>query len=83
LGTVKLAPVYSNVPPQLPEYHFQLAPVPKIPGLPVPYNCVCWPRQIGLPILEVIDPGGTVVSFTVIKIEAQTVELQVPEAFRK
>jgi hypothetical protein len=82
LGTVKLAPVYSSVPPQLPEYHFQLAPVPKIPGLPVPYNCVCWPRQIGLPRLDVTEPAGTVVSLTVINRDVQTVVLQVPDAFR-
>ena len=51
-------PVLIAVPPQLPLYHFQLAPVPKMP--PLKLNVVLQPRQIV--VVPLIDVAGTEVS---------------------
>jgi hypothetical protein len=56
--TVMLAPVPADVPPHDDVYHFQLAPVPKLP--PLTDSVVFLPRQIVLvPLIEV---AGTDVS---------------------
>jgi hypothetical protein len=50
--TVMLAPVPANVPPHDDVYHFQLAPVPRLP--PLTERVVFLPRQIVLvPVIEV------------------------------
>ena len=54
--TVKVVPVPIKVPPQDAEYHFQLAPVPKLPPLRV--KVVVPPEQIDDGLAEA--PVGTV-----------------------
>ena len=57
-ATVMLAPVPANVPPHDVVYHFQLAPVPRLP--PLTERVVFLPRQIVVePVIEV---AGTDVS---------------------
>jgi hypothetical protein len=56
--TVMLAPVATEVPPQLPLYHLQLAPVPKVP--PVIERAVVVPWQIV--VFPVTEAAGTEVS---------------------
>ena len=51
-------PVLIAVPPQLPLYHFQLAPVPRLP--PLTLNVVLPPRQIV--VVPLIEVAGTEVS---------------------
>jgi hypothetical protein len=54
-------PLPAGVPPQLPEYHFQLAPVPRLP--PKTDNVVLLPEQmlvtpeipVGSPDIEFIE----------------------------
>ena len=48
-------PVFIAVPPQLPLYHFQLAPVPRLP--PLTLNVVVLPRQ--MVVVPLIDVAGT------------------------
>ena len=50
------APVSTDTPPQLPEYHFQEAPVPSEP--PDKLNVVVLPEQIVSGVAEALD--GTV-----------------------
>jgi hypothetical protein len=51
-ATVSEVPVAKTVPPHEPLYHFQLAPVPKLP--PLTESVVFLPRQIVLvPLIEV------------------------------
>ena len=57
-ATVTLLPVPTAVPPQLPLYHFQLAPVPKLP--PLTLNVVVLPKQIV--VVPLIEVAGTEVS---------------------
>ena len=57
-ATVTLLPVPTDVPPQLPLYHFQLAPVPKLP--PLTLNVVFLPKQIV--VVPLIEVAGTEVS---------------------
>lgn len=75
--TLTLLPVATGVPVQLPLYHFQLAPVPKVP--PLTLSVVLWPSQI-VALLALADVAGTDVSLTVIAILLHTVLLQVPSA---
>ncbi len=57
-ATVTLLPVPTEVPPQLPLYHLQLAPAPRLP--PLTLNVVFLPRQIV--VVPVIEVAGTDVS---------------------
>ena len=70
-------PLPSREPLQLPLYHFQVAPVPKLP--PVLVRVVLWPLQIVV-ALALAEVTGVDVSFTVKVIFLQTVLLQVPSA---
>ena len=70
-------PLPSGAPLQLPLYHFQVAPVPKLP--PVLVRVVLWPLQIVV-ALALAEVTGVEVSFTVKVIFLQTVLLQVPSA---
>ncbi len=56
--TVTLLPVPTDVPPQLPLYHFQLAPAPRLP--PLTLSVVFLPRQIV--VVPLIEVAGTEVS---------------------
>jgi len=57
-ATVTLLPVPTDVPPQLPLYHLQLAPAPRLP--PLTLSVVFLPRQIV--VVPVIEVAGTEVS---------------------
>ncbi len=57
-ATVTLLPVPTDVPPQLPLYHLQLAPVPRLP--PLTLKVVFLPRQIV--VVPLIEVAGTEVS---------------------
>ena len=70
-----LAPVPINVPPQLPLYHLQLAPVPKEP--PVTVNVPDPPGQ-KLLLLVVMLVGSVDCVFTVTVTDAAVVLLQSP-----
>lgn len=65
------------MPPQLPLYHFQLAPVPKLP--PVNESVVEFPLQM-VPKVALINVADVEVVLTVIVEETQMVVLQVPSA---
>jgi hypothetical protein len=75
--TVIELPVPTCVPPQLPEYQTQPAPVPSEP--PTLVSVVEPPLQIGF-VEEVMDVGATDRVFTVTVTLAQVVVLQVPTA---
>jgi hypothetical protein len=75
--TDKLLPVVTNIPPQLPLYHFQLPPVPNVP--PFTLSVVLWPSQI-VDELALALVAGTDVSRTVMVMFLHTVLLQVPSA---
>jgi hypothetical protein len=72
--TVTLLPVPTDVPPQEPEYHWAVAPVPAVP--PAMNSTVEPPAQMGPPPLKSIGAKESV--FTVTNCEAQVVVLQVP-----
>ncbi len=57
-ATVTLLPVPNVVPPQLPLYHLQLAPVPRLP--PLTLKVVLFPRQ--MVVVPLIKVAGTEVS---------------------
>ena len=57
-ATVTLLPVPTDVPPQLPLYHLQLAPAPRLP--PVVLSVVLWPLH--MVVVPLIDVAGTDVS---------------------
>ena len=57
-ATLTLLPVPTDVPPQLPLYHLQLAPVPRLP--PVVLSVVLLPLQ--MVVVPLIDVAGTEVS---------------------
>ena len=57
-ATVTVLPVPTDVPPQLPLYHFQLAPIPRLP--PLTLNVVFLPKQIV--VVPLIEVAGTEVS---------------------
>jgi hypothetical protein len=78
--TVMLVPVPNEVPPQLPLYHFHVAPVPNVP--PFTLKVVFWPTQIAVDV-AVTDTVGTDVSLTVTTTFLQIVLLQVPSARTK
>ena len=75
--TLNVLPLPASAPLQLPLYHFQLAPVPRLP--PVIDSVVLWPLQIVVE-LAVADVAGTEVSFTVNVMLLQSVLLQLPSA---
>jgi hypothetical protein len=77
--TVILDPVPAAVPPQVPLYHFQLAPVPRLP--PLTLSVVLLPRQ--MVVVPVMPVAGTEVSLTVTVMLRQMVVLQVPSARTK
>ena len=69
-----LLPVPATVPPQEPEYHLAVAPVPELPPTSV---------KVVLPPLQMVETpeilrGAVESVFTVTLIEAQVVVLQVP-----
>jgi len=70
-------PVPTGVPPQLPEYQTQPAPVPSEP--PTLVSAVGPPLQMGF-VEAVMDVGATDSVFTVTVTLRQTVVLQVPTA---
>ena len=72
-------PVLNAEPPQLPLYHFQLAPVPRLP--PITLSVVLPPRQIV--VVPLIEVAGTEVSCTVTVMLLHIVLLQVPSARTK
>jgi len=74
--TVTDAPVPTKVPPQLPEYHFQLAPVPKLP--PLTDSVVLPPLQ--MVVVPVMAVGAEDKLFTVTVALAHVVLLQSPDA---
>ena len=69
-----LLPVPSAVPPQVPEYHLAVAPVPALP--PTTVRVVLLPEQM-FEMPEILV-GATESVLTVINCEAQAVILQVP-----
>ena len=69
-------PVANEVPPHEPLYHFQVAPVPRLPPLNV--NVLLWPLQIVVVPLMLL--AGTEVSLTVTVNDWQVVLLQLPSA---
>jgi hypothetical protein len=73
-------PVPTNDPPQLPEYQFQEAPVPREP--PATLNVVVPPPQRGLGLAEA-DEGAVDGVLTVTVAEAHPVVLQFPTALTK
>ena len=76
--TVMLVPVPADVPPHDDVYHFQLAPVPRLP--PFTDSVVFLPRQIVLvPLIEV---AATEVSLIVSVNDLHIVVLQPPSARR-
>jgi hypothetical protein len=77
--TITLEPVPTKVPPQVPLYHFQDAPVPREP--PFTLKVVDVPRHIKPePVMEV---AGTELSLTVTVTDLQIVLLQAPSARTK
>ena len=71
-----MLPVATEVPLQLPKYHFQLALVPRLP--PFKLKVELWPLQIvEVPLMLL---AGTEVSLTVSVTVLQIVLLQVPSA---
>ena len=67
----------TNVPPQLPIYHFQLADVPSVP--PEILRVLLWPSQI-VAELALAEVAGIEVSRTVMVMFLHTVLLQAPSA---
>jgi hypothetical protein len=78
--TANVLPVEIELPLQLPEYHFQLPPVPRLP--PFIVRLLLLPRQIDT-ALAVIEFAGTEVSFTVIITLLHIVLLHAPSARTK
>lgn len=73
-----LAPEPTDVPPQLPEYHCQLAAVPRLP--PFTDKVVFPPEQIVL-VVVLMDAAAVELLFTLIRTLAHAVVLQEPTAF--
>ena len=76
--TSTLTPVPIGVPPQLPEYQCQFAPVPNVP-LPLKLSVTVLPGQ-ALVEDELILSGAVDGSFVFSVILTQPVVLQVPSA---
>ena len=74
--TVTDEPVPTKVPPQLPEYHFQLAPVPRLPPLTV--RVVLPPLQ--MVVVPVMPVAAVERLLTVTVALAHVVVLHVPSA---
>ena len=75
--TITVLPVPTLVTPQLPLYHFQLAPVPKEP--PLMLKLVDEPAHMVVFVALMLNTG-TEVSRTAMVTFLQTVLLQVPSA---
>ena len=75
--TPNVVPAPSKVPPQDPEYQFQVAPVPKVP--PVTERVVAWLGQVGLTLADTLA-AATELVLTVTVTLTQAVVLQVPSA---
>jgi hypothetical protein len=78
--TVMLLPVPAGVPPQEPENHCAVAPVPAVP--PDKVKVVDAPAQIVVAVAE-IPVGATEGVFTVTVTDAQVVVLQTLEYLTK
>ena len=78
--TSELLPVPAKFPPHEPEYHFQIAPIPKVP--PVELNVVVDPGQMADGEEEAAR-GEVDTVFTIMVLLTQFVELHVPSALRK
>ena len=78
--TVAEVPVANEVPPQLPSYHFQLAPAPKLPPeSDTPVDC---PKQIVALVALAVVAGLDVSRRLIVKL-LQIVLLQIPSALTK
>ena len=73
-----LAPEPTGVPPQLPEYHCQLAAVPRAP--PLTDKVVFPPEQMVL-VVVLMEAGAVELLFTLISTFTQEVVLHEPTAF--
>ena len=73
-------PLPTAVPPQLPLYHCQLAPVPNAP--PTTESVVLLPEQIVVAVAEA-EVGSVELVLTVMVTETQAVLLQVPSTRTK
>lgn len=73
-------PVAIEVPPQLPSYHFQLAPAPRKP--PDKETLVVCPRQIVAAVV-LAEVAGLEVSLRLMVMLRQMVLLQIPSALTK
>jgi len=72
-----VAPVPTNVPPQLALYHFQLAPAPKLPPVTLKVT-VAGPQIV---VDDAVAPAGsTETALTVIDVVAVTVPHPPPAA---
>ena len=71
-------PVPTDVPPQLPEYQFQFAPVPKDP--PDTDKEVDWLGHVGLMLAEALAAAVELVFVTFTVTETHAVVLQAPSA---
>jgi hypothetical protein len=63
--TVRLVPVPTEVPPQLPSYHFQLAPAPNLP--PEKVSVLLCPKQMVL-VPEILFAGTDVSLIVKVKL---------------
>ena len=75
--TLIVAPIPASVPPQLPEYHFHCALVPREP--PFTESCDGSPAQSVITDADA-DVAATEGAFTVMTMLAQFVVLQIPSA---
>ena len=69
--TFSVAPVPTNVPPQVPLYHFQVPPVPKLPPVTLKVT-VAGPQSIAGDAVAPV--GSTESELTVIDVVAVTAE---------
>ena len=74
-------PLPTNTPPQLPEYHCQLAPLPKEP--PTTESVVELPAQIGFTVALILVGSVDSVLLTFTVTVTQVVELQMPSPLTK
>ena len=75
--TTSVLPLPAAVPPQLPVYHCQLAPVPRLP--PVTVNVALFPEQSVVVVLPILV-GAELSEFTVMAVLTQPVLPQAPSA---
>jgi hypothetical protein len=76
--TARDVPDPTDVPPQLPVYHCQVAPVPRVP--PVMESVVAPPAQVGFTLADALVAATETVFETVTGAETQPVLPQVPSA---